>query len=155
MKNNLKYNKNYFILIIILTILLSFFCLFNIFIQIYNDKHISNSWESISLESNNIEQEINTLNNFLKINKVIYFIILRIYIPITTFIKKIEDFAKEYGMFGEIKTGLGGTKSIIENCNLRIYFSNKKCSLTQAMKALDILMYGGDLKTRVENEGYS
>lgn len=70
-------------------------------------------------------------------------------------IKKIEDFAKEYGMFGEIKTGLGGTKSIVENCNLRIYFSNKKCSLTQAMKALDILMYGGDLKTRVENEGYS
>lgn len=73
----------------------------------------------------------------------------------SSIIESIEDFAREQGMTGEHRKGLGGRVSYIEDCNLRIYFTNKKCKLEEAMLAMDNYMYGGDLKTRVNWCGYS
>ena len=70
-------------------------------------------------------------------------------------VTSIEDFAKENGLFGEHSKSLGGRVSYIENCNVRIYFTDKTCSLEQAMLALDNYIEGGDLKTRVNWVGYS
>lgn len=70
-------------------------------------------------------------------------------------IEEIEDYANEYGMVGKHNQGLGGTRSIIDNCNLRIYFTDVECDLEEAMMSLDNLMYGGDLETKVTRVGYS
>ncbi|RGO65912.1 hypothetical protein DXB08_28715 [Hungatella hathewayi] len=72
--------------------------------------------------------------------------------PITGY---IEEFAKQYGLFGEHYHGLGGQKAIIEDCNLRIYFTDKECSLDEAMQAFDELVFGGDIQTKVSWVGYS
>lgn len=72
--------------------------------------------------------------------------------PIT---ESIEHFADEYGMTGEHHKGLGGIKAYIDDCNLRAYFTDKECELEEAMMALDVLIYGGDVKTRVDRIGYS
>jgi len=70
-------------------------------------------------------------------------------------ISSIESFAYEHGMFGEHKKGLGGRKAFIDDCNLRAYFTTEECELEEAMLAMDVLMYGGDIKTRVDWCGYS
>lgn len=70
-------------------------------------------------------------------------------------IDSIESFAKEYGMFGEHRKGLGGRRAIIDECNLRVYFTDKECELEDAMLAMDVMMYGGDIETKVDLEGYS
>lgn len=70
-------------------------------------------------------------------------------------ITSIEDFAEEFGECREYEEGLGGRVSSINDCNLRIYFTNKECTLDDAMKAFDTLLYGGDLETEVAWSGYS
>lgn len=70
-------------------------------------------------------------------------------------IDSIERFADEHGLFGEHNKGLGGRKAYIDDCNLRAYFTDEECELEEAMLAMDMLMYGGDIKTRVNWVGYS
>lgn len=70
-------------------------------------------------------------------------------------VSSIENFANEHGLFGYHDKGLGGKRSYIDDCNIRIYFTDKECSLEEAMLAFDALMYGGDIKTKVDNVGYS
>ena len=70
-------------------------------------------------------------------------------------IRKIENFADEYGVLGEHHKGLGGRKAYIDDCNLRVYFTDKECELEEAMLTLDVLMFGGDIKTRIDLCGYS
>lgn len=70
-------------------------------------------------------------------------------------VESIEDFARSYGMTGRLHKGLGGRVSYIEDCNLRAYFSDKECDLETAMVAMDVLMYGGDIKTKISLCGYS
>lgn len=70
-------------------------------------------------------------------------------------IRKIENFADEYGICGEHHKGLGGRKAYIDDCNLRVYFTDKECEIEEAMLALDVFTYGGDIKTRIDRCGYS
>lgn len=70
-------------------------------------------------------------------------------------ISSIESFADNYGMTGEHHKGLGGRRAFIDDCNLRAYFTDKECELEDAMVAMDVIMYGGDIKTRVDRVGYS
>lgn len=70
-------------------------------------------------------------------------------------IDSIERFADEYGMTGRYSKGLGGRKAYIEDCNIRAYFTDTECELEEAMLTLDVLMYGGDIKTNVAWCGYS
>ena len=70
-------------------------------------------------------------------------------------IKSIESFANECGMVGIHHKRLGGTICHIDNCNMRIWFTNKECTLEEAMEAMDELLYGGDIKTKVDKVGYS
>lgn len=70
-------------------------------------------------------------------------------------ISSIESFADEYGMTGEHHKGLGGRRAFIDDCNLRAYFTDKECELEEAMMAMDMIMYGGDIKTRIDRCGYS
>lgn len=73
----------------------------------------------------------------------------------TSIIDSIESFAEEYGMTGKHHKGLGGRKAYIDDCNMRAYFTDKECELEEVMLAMDTLMYGGDIKTRVDWCGYS
>ena len=73
----------------------------------------------------------------------------------TSIIDSIENFAEAHGMTGEHHKGLGGRKAYIDDCNMRAYFTDKECELEEAILAMDILMYGGDIKTRVDWCGYS
>jgi hypothetical protein len=58
-------------------------------------------------------------------------------------------------MCSEHRKGLGGIRAIIDDCNIRIYFTDKECELEEAMEAFDVLMYGGDIETKVNKVGYS
>lgn len=73
----------------------------------------------------------------------------------TSIVESIENFASEYGMTGKIHKNLGGRVAFIEDCNIRAYFTDKECELEEAMVAMDVLMYGGDIKTKVTYCGYS
>jgi hypothetical protein len=70
-------------------------------------------------------------------------------------ISSIENFANENGLCGPHKKGLGGTRSIIDNCNIKIYFTDKECELEEAIEAFEVLLYGGDVETKVDKVGYS
>lgn len=70
-------------------------------------------------------------------------------------VDSIESFANEYGMTGEHHKGLGGRRAFIDNCNLRAYFTDIECELEEAMMAMDMIMYGGDIKIRIDRCGYS
>lgn len=70
-------------------------------------------------------------------------------------IESIESFAGEYGMTGETHKGLGGRRAIIDDCNLRAYFTDTECDLEEAMLGFDNLMYGGEIQTKVSWVGYS
>lgn len=70
-------------------------------------------------------------------------------------IDAIENYAELNGLFGRTQKGLGGRQSLIENCNMRVYFTEKECSLYAAQIAFEEHMYGGDLKTKVSLVGYS
>ncbi len=70
-------------------------------------------------------------------------------------IDSIESFACEHGMTGEHHKGLGGRRAIIDDCNMRIWFTDTECELEEAMMSFDNLMYGGDIQTKVTRVGYS
>ena len=72
-----------------------------------------------------------------------------------TLIERIENFANKYGMTCDHEDDLGGRISFIPNCNLKIYFADKKCSLKKVMADFDASLYGGALETRVDWAGYS
>lgn len=70
-------------------------------------------------------------------------------------ISTIEEYARTHGFLREKRTGLGGTQSFIRSCNMRAYFSKRECSLAQAQRRFDALLYGGDLVTDTSYTGYS
>ena len=70
-------------------------------------------------------------------------------------IDSIESLAYEHGMTGEHHKGLGGRRAIIDDCNMRIWFTDTECELEDAMLAMDALIYGGDIQTKVTRVGYS
>lgn len=70
-------------------------------------------------------------------------------------VRKIEYYAESHGFLREKTKGLGGKQSIIQRCNMRAYFSKKECSLAEAQRRFDALMYGGDLVTDTSYTGYS
>lgn len=67
----------------------------------------------------------------------------------------IKSFAYTHGHVGEHHRGLGGELIYLDNCNLRIYYTDKECSLEDAMLALDTFLYSGDMKLKVDFCGYS
>lgn len=73
----------------------------------------------------------------------------------SSIIDSIESFARDNGFFSETRQGLGGRRAIIENCNLKIYFTDEECELEEAMMAMDELMFGGEIQTKVSKVGYS
>lgn len=46
------------------------------------------------------------------------------------------DFADDVGFAKHHNKGLGGKKAFIENCNIRMYFTDKECDLDEAEIAL-------------------
>lgn len=46
------------------------------------------------------------------------------------------DFANDVGFAKHHNKGLGGKKAFIENCNIRMYFTDKECDLDEAEIAL-------------------
>ena len=70
-------------------------------------------------------------------------------------IDSIESLAYEHGMTREHHKGLGGRRAIIDDCNMKIWFTDTECELEDAMLAMDALMYGGDIQTKVTRVGYS
>lgn len=70
-------------------------------------------------------------------------------------IDSIICFAEEYGMVGSHRNGLGGTRAFIDDCNLKVWFTDTECELEEAMMSLDNLMYGGDIQTKITKVGYS
>lgn len=70
-------------------------------------------------------------------------------------IDSIESLAYEHGMTREHHKGLGGRRAIIDDCNMRIWFTDIECELEDAMLAMDALIYGGDIQTKVTRVGYS
>ena len=70
-------------------------------------------------------------------------------------ISSIESFADKHGMSGEHHKGLGGRHAFIDDCSLKAYFTSEECEMEEAMLSMDVIMYGGDIKTRVDWCGYS
>lgn len=70
-------------------------------------------------------------------------------------IRQVEYFAEDNGMTGKYKRGLGGTKSFIDDVSLRIYFTDKECTLDEAVEALVMCTFSGDVKTDISLQGYS
>ena len=54
-----------------------------------------------------------------------------------------------------IDEGLGEKKTVIENANLRIWFSDEKCTLEEAQMNFDSFMETGELLTEGYYVGYS
>lgn len=52
------------------------------------------------------------------------------------FVDAMYEFADEVGWAKRHKKGLGGKKAFIQNCNMRMYFTNKECELDEAEIAL-------------------
>ena len=73
----------------------------------------------------------------------------------TSIVKKIEEYAQEHGFLREKTTGLGGHQSYIKNCNMKAFFSKKECSLVEAHRNFDAVVYGGDITTDTSYTGYS
>lgn len=69
-------------------------------------------------------------------------------------VESVTEFAEDYGMVDYHNRGLGGTRAIIDDCNLRIYFTDNKCTLEEAMMAMDKLIYGGEIQLRTSLIGY-
>ena len=63
------------------------------------------------------------------------------------------DFADYVGFAKHHNKGLGGKKAFIENCNIRMYFTDKECDLDEAEIALLMkLEVRGFLKNHEEKE---
>lgn len=61
------------------------------------------------------------------------------------FVDFMYDFADNVGLAKEHNKGLGGKRAIIDDCNMRMYFTNKECELDEAEIALLV---------KLEVEGY-
>ena len=61
------------------------------------------------------------------------------------FVDFMYDFADNVGLAKEHNKGLGGKRAIIDDCNMRMYFTNKECELDEAEIAL---------LAKLEVEGY-
>lgn len=61
------------------------------------------------------------------------------------FIDIMYDFAENVGLAKRHNKGLGGKRAIIDDCNIRMYFTNKECELDEAEIALLV---------KLEVEGY-
>ena len=61
------------------------------------------------------------------------------------FVDIMYDFADEVGFAKRHKKGLGGKRAFIDDCNIRMYFTNKECELDEAEIALLV---------KLEVEGY-
>lgn len=61
------------------------------------------------------------------------------------FVDIMYDFADNVGFAKHHNKGLGGLRAFIDNCNIRMYFTNKECELDEAEIALLI---------KLEVEGY-
>lgn len=75
--------------------------------------------------------------------------------PNTSIVGRIESYAESHGFLREKQTGLGGRQSYIRSCNMRMFFSKKECSLVEAHRRFDAMVYGGDLATDTSYTGYS
>lgn len=70
-------------------------------------------------------------------------------------ITRIETYADSHGFLRQKQTGLGGRQSYIRSCNMKAFFSKKECSLVEAHRRFDAVMYGGDIVTDTSYTGYS
>lgn len=70
-------------------------------------------------------------------------------------VDEIESYAESHGFLRHKQTGLGGRQSYIRSCNMRAFFSKKECSLVEAHRRFDAMVYGGDLTTDTSYTGYS
>ena len=61
------------------------------------------------------------------------------------FVDEMYELAENVGYAKRLKKGLGGKKAFIDNCNIRMYFTNKECELDEAEIALLV---------KLEVEGY-
>lgn len=61
------------------------------------------------------------------------------------FVDFMYDFADNVGFAKEHNKGLGGKRAFIDDCNMRMYFTNKECELDEAEIALLV---------KLEVEGY-
>lgn len=61
------------------------------------------------------------------------------------FVNFMYDFADNVGFAKEHNKGLGGKRAFIDDCNMRMYFTNKECELDEAEIALLV---------KLEVEGY-
>lgn len=61
------------------------------------------------------------------------------------FVDIMYDFAACVGFVKKHNKGLGGKRAFIDNCNIRMYFTNKECELDEAEIALLV---------KLEVEGY-
>ena len=52
------------------------------------------------------------------------------------FVDIMYDVASELGFAGRHNKGLGGKRAVIDDCNMRMYFTNKECELDEAEIAL-------------------
>jgi len=68
--------------------------------------------------------------------------------------KKVMNFADTYAYHREYRQGLGGEKAYIEDVNLRIYVTDKECTLEEAECALVDKLEGG-VEVDIALEGYS
>lgn len=59
-----------------------------------------------------------------------------IYINNYDFVDIMYDFANNVGFAKRHNKGLGGKIAFIDNCNMRMYFTNKECKLDEAEIAL-------------------
>lgn len=55
----------------------------------------------------------------------------------------------------DLTRGLGGDGIKIPNCNLTLFFSNKKCSIEEAILMREVFVFGGEYNSEVSYEGYS
>lgn len=70
-------------------------------------------------------------------------------------IERIESYAERNGFFANTNKGLGGKRSLIDDCSMRAYFTTKESSLYEAQMGLVSMMYGGDMETKISYVGYS
>lgn len=69
------------------------------------------------------------------------------------FSNAMYNFAKKVGYAKEHHSGLGGTRAFIDNCFIRMYFTDCDCELEEAETALLNKLYGLGYKvTRQANE---
>lgn len=61
------------------------------------------------------------------------------------FVDIMYNFANDVGFAGRHNKGLGGERAVIDDCNMRMYFTNKYCELDDAELALLV---------KLEVEGY-